>query len=305
MIASVRGVFAVLGEERPLIDLPELAADPSTADELVRGGLRHYRDADGDLEGTVNRAVEGALVEAAVDPSTLGAVVFATGLPVWSMEDEGAVLRALAANGVFADIVGVAMSEAANTFVALGVAARIARESDRDVLLVIADVSPRGASRVTHPAVTVASDGAVAAVVATPGQGEAEVQLLSHEMAWSAALTAAPLGPETLDIFATFHVSGLRRLRAAADAESPAPPTFIVPGFHRDLVRMAANAAGIDVSSLYTGCLATNAHVQASDTLVTLSHLRASRHAPGQALVALFAAGRWAWSSAVVAVRST
>ncbi|WP_073762499.1 acyl carrier protein [Streptomyces sp. CB02923] len=269
----------------PVTELPELQADPETADRLTApaAGFDTYRWSDGQVVELMTAAAQRTLGEAGVPGDEVDLVLLATdSLPrdrsahrdVAELLQETGLTRATAST--------LGLMDCATAMAAVGTAASLVRDgSARHVLVVSGDLADHatGGERVVAGGAAIASDAAATALVSATAAGLPVLGMAHH-----AAPEAAQGEPPRRQLAA--RVAAHRELFTRLAERHPVRPAevrAVLPSnFARNVLEIYLSDVGYGGAKLALGNIGRIGHCLGSDPLINLADRLAEAKAAGE-----------------------
>jgi len=270
LIAS--SIQYVLGESRPITEIPELAREPKHARFLEERGFRSYRLSHLEPWELAAAATRRTLDVAGLRPDHISRIVYASQSTTAESGAGEAVGRfAKLTDLVTQPIVGVCLGECANGLLALDVAASyIEAGRAENVLLLTTDVAQRASDRLPLRGSGVGGDGAAACILSSQRFGEKpSFELLARAEA-AHHLARAGLSPSPTKSFWELCVAVQRCIKSVC-ADLPRPvDKWLVNNLNHEVAGAMGSVLGITREEMYLENLPKNAHVFAADQFINL-----------------------------------
>ncbi|AXI78856.1 acyl carrier protein [Peterkaempfera bronchialis] len=287
-----------LGERAdPVIELPELQADPAVAAELTAAaaGFHTYRWSEAEVTELMAVAVQRTLAEAAVPGTEVDLVLLATDSLPHGRAAHRDVAELLAETGLTgATVVTLGLMDCATAMVAVGTAASLVRDGTaRNVLVISGDLADRatGGARVVAGGAAVASDAAASVLVSATAPGLPVLATAHH----SAPEVHQDTGPQQqLLTRVRAHRELFARLTEAARRPDLKDVRAVLPSnFARNVLQLYLADVGLGGDTPALGNVGRIGHCLGSDPLINLADRVAEPKAPvpEEGTLVLFGAG--------------
>lgn len=299
----LKGISYELEEPRSIDQLEDLQQNPDLLAQLKSVGVASYSASRKSPTELVAACATRTLWKAKTDPKAVDLLVFAT-TSFWEPEYYGKDIQSLVTKLQLENVypIGVTFSECANLIVALAVGADAIRQGGyRNVLVVSADKSQAGKSRIVPPDVSVASDAAASVLLTGEGTGPYELLSTSRYMIPLAFERAAS---ENFAQYLKMTTRGIHEISArtmAAVGKTPEDFAWLITNnYNTSVSSLFASQTGFAPERVYTKNIARYGHGYGADNLINLYDC-AGEHPPQPGdLFCLLASGPNMWATAVV-----
>jgi 3-oxoacyl-[acyl-carrier-protein] synthase III len=269
---GIRGIGYYTGEQRPIDEIPQLAADPEALGAFEARGFKHYTRSDLSLADQAARASRGALRAAGLSPGDIDAVLIGSTELRWFDDVQeriaGDFLRALGFGNTF--VAGVNLGGCTNYTTLLRMArGLIAGEGYRHVLVVESNKCLHdGSDRLVMPDLSVFSDGAAACVVTRDAPQFIVRGLAQVTTPVPPAYTIGP-GATVAHRMASMRFVLERALREAGVTRADIRQ-FLLPNHGTHMLNHIVARMGIPGRRVHVSNLYWLAHAWSADTIINL-----------------------------------
>jgi 3-oxoacyl-[acyl-carrier-protein] synthase III len=299
----IRGIAYRLGEPVSISSVPELAKDGSALEDLLALGLERCAIASGSSADLLGESVAATLRGAAIDPSTVDAVVYASnGLRDAAVPAIKAVLRSLGLGRAYP--YGVTLSACGNLQAALTLGALLVSSGQAGrVLVATADKNSEYGpeSRIYSANVTVYSDGAASCILDAEPSALELVEVGQHS---DGAVAELQQQGGALSALLKHTVGGIVKtvqgVMSRSQISMASVQRLYMNNYNRSVLRVFGLQLGVRPERVFSDNIARFAHAYAADTLINLHDDLAVRTPAAGELLLLIGTGPDTWGATLL-----
>ena len=297
----MKGISHEIEAPRDIQQLEELRDNPDLLETLRSLGVASYSSSKQSIPELAAASASRSLWKGKIAPEAVGLLIFATSsFGEITPKDIQWLVAKLGIKNAYP--VGMTLSECANFIIALGTAVdALGQERCKNVLIVTADKTPNGNSRIVPPDVSVASDAAASVVLTTEEEGPYEVLGTQQTMI---PLAFEKSAHEDFGLYLKTSIKGLTRIaEQTLSASGKQPEDFswlITNSYNTSVSNLFATQFRVDPSRVYTANIGRYGHCFGADNLINLSHCASENRPAAGDLICLLASGPNMWATALL-----
>lgn len=303
--AYLSSIHYVLGELRPIEEIPELVKNATALRYLRNLGLEKFSKQDRAALDVLDETVQGALSRAGLKPADVDATIFFS--TMFDLEREQSDLATISHRAGLHNSVsfGMFLNQCSNHSQCLLFARHLIEEGYRNILIIGMDRIHGHFPRTMPSNTSVYSDASICCLVSAEDRGGFRLRSIKHKYLPDVAGLAAS---NDLVRFIERYSLGFKSVCDALYMDMGKGPAdfsrLITANYNTSVLKNLCRLAGMRDDRLYTGNIAKYAHCFSADHLISLDSLAAEGTLVAGDLLNMVAVGGF-WTYSAVCVEKT